>query len=92
MEEEVKSEDKSGDEQDSRSPRVQISPHPLGGIAVLARDAQGNTLATRIDLPEATILVSHLQALITMSFESMYAQAFQAQQTSSSIIKPPGVN
>lgn len=60
-------------------PRVILSPHPLGGIQVTVRSADGNSLSTRIDLPEATILLAHLQAIITMMFQSMYAQAAERQ-------------
>jgi len=79
------------DEQDGqRIPRVQLSPHPLGGLSVIVRDPQGQTLATRIDLPEATILYSHLGALITMAFNEMYVQAAQASNQSKVVV--PGRN
>lgn len=61
--------------EDGVEPRVVIGPHPLGGIQVAVKAVDGESLATRIDLPEATILVAHLNALISMMFQSMYAQA-----------------
>jgi len=64
-------------EEQQNEPRVQIGPHPLGGIAVTARGPSGDVVTSRIDLPEATILMAHLQSLITMMFQSMYAQAAQ---------------
>lgn len=71
-------------------PRVNIGPHPLGGIAVTVRDPAGDTLQTRIDLPEACILYAHLGALLTMGFQTMYAQAAQAQQAGSGLFVPGG--
>ena len=76
-------ESKTGDAPEvskEQGPRVQLQPHPLGGIAVIVRDPAGDVLATRIDLPEATILAAHLDALITMAFQAMYAEAARAQQ------------
>lgn len=78
---------------EEQGPRVQLSPHPLGGISVVVRDPAGEVLATRIDLPEATILSAHLDALITMAFQSMYAQAAAAHQAAtqgSGLIVPGG--
>lgn len=89
MTEDVK--DVPDENEENQAPRIQISPHPLGGIQVLARDPAGETLVTRIDLPEATILVSHLQALITMAFQTMYAQAVAEQQQRNQIIRPGGL-
>ena len=83
--EEQQSEDTDG----PTIPRVQIGPHALGGIQVVVRDPQGQVLATRIDLPEATILYSHLGALITLAFQEMYLQAAQAA-ASSKIVVPGG--
>lgn len=74
---------------ESNEPRVQLGPHPLGGIAVSVRDPAGETLQTRIDLPEAAILYAHLGALMTMGFQTIYAQAAMAQQ-GSGLITPGG--
>lgn len=72
-----------------QEPRVNLGPHPLGGIAVSVRDPAGETLQTRIDLPEAAMLYAHLGALIGMGFQTLYAQAAAAQQ-GSGLITPGG--
>jgi hypothetical protein len=63
---------------------VMIGPHPLGGIQLVARGVDGEQVAVRLDVQEAAIHVAHMQALLTMMFESVYAQqaqaAMQAQQ------------
>ena len=73
-----------------QSPRVMVGPHQLGGIEVIARDAAGDTISTRIDIPEAAMLVAHLNALLTMAFQTIYAQQIQAAQQASKIYTPPG--
>ena len=71
--------------------RVQISPHPLGGFQVQIRDVEGETHKTRIELQEAALLVSHMQALIGMMFQQMYMEAaMAAQQAQESGIVVPG--
>lgn len=67
------------EEREKTEPRVTLSPHPLGGIQVGVKSPDGDSLTTRIDLPEATILAAHLQAIITMMFQSMYVQAAEEQ-------------
>jgi hypothetical protein len=70
------------------APRVNVSPHQLGGIRVSVRGADGTVTEARIELPEASILAHHLDALINMSFQSMYARAMMAQQEASKIHLP----
>ncbi len=65
-------------ESGKQMPRVQVSPHPLGGVSVLARDPEGNQLVTRIELSEATFLIGHLQAIVTMTFQQAYMEAAMA--------------
>lgn len=73
------------------APRVQISPHPLGGFQVQIRDVEGELHKTRIELQEASLLVSHMQALIGMMFQQMYMEAaMAAQQAQESGIVVPG--
>jgi len=70
--------------------KVVIGPHPLGGIRLGVWDrGQGRYVEQRIDLPESSMLLVHLQALVTMTFQTIYAQQAQiAQQAKSGLIVP----
>lgn len=71
----------TADEQTSGGiPSVLVSPHPLGGIQVITRGRDGTTVRARIDIPEAAMLVAHLNTLITMAFQTMYFQHAMVQQ------------
>jgi hypothetical protein len=72
----------------STVPAVQVGPHPLGGILVRARGADDSVVLSRILINEASDLVSHLQALITMAYANMYNEAQQQAQQASEIIIP----
>jgi hypothetical protein len=73
-------------------PPVMVGPHPLGGIQLIARDRAGETVSVRLDLTEASMLSVHLNALMTMMFSQMYAQAVaqeqEAQKTARDIYIP----
>lgn len=71
--------------------KVLVGPHPLGGIRFAVWDReQGTYVEQRIDLPEASMLFAHIQALITMTFQTVYAQQAAAAKTASGIYVPPG--
>ncbi len=78
--------EEEGAEDGQRLPRVVLAPHPLGGITVGVRTHEGEIVTTRIDLPEATLLVSHLTALNTMAFSTIYQQV--KEQSPSGLIIP----
>jgi hypothetical protein len=70
--------------------KVLVGPHPLGGLRFAVWDRQqGTYVEQRIDIPEAAMLNAHLGALLTMAFQTIYAQQAQlAQQASSGLIVP----
>lgn len=70
--------------------KVLVGPHPLGGMRFAVWDREkGSYVEQRIDLPEAAIFYAHLGALLTMTFQTVYAQqAKMAQQTQSGLIVP----
>ena len=70
--------------------KVLVGPHPLGGIRFAVWDRQQSTyVEQRIDIPEAAMLDAHLSALLTMAFQTIYAQQAQlAQQSQSGLIVP----
>jgi hypothetical protein len=70
--------------------KVLVGPHPLGGLRFAVWDReQGTYVEQRIDIPEASMLHSHLGALLTMAFQTIYAQQAQlASQASSGLIVP----
>lgn len=82
-------EEEEVDPSDPRIPRVLVQPHPLGGIQIAVRGADGTITPTRIEMPEATLLAAHLQALITMGFSGMY-QAHAERESSTGIVIPGG--
>lgn len=70
--------------------KVMLGPHPLGGIRFGVWDrGQATYVEQRIDLQEAAMLLVHLQALVTMTFQTIYAQQAQlARQSQSGLILP----
>lgn len=68
---------------EDRMPAAIAAPHELSGIRLLIRSREEDGIKmreTRLDIPEAAVLVVHLQALITMAFNSVYAQQAQMAQ------------
>lgn len=69
-----------------------VSPHELGGIKLMIRSREEDGIAmreTRLDISEAAMLASHLQALITMAWQTVYAKQSQlARQTQENIVIP----
>lgn len=72
--------------------KVLVGPHPLGGIRFAVWDRQQSTyVEQRIDIPEAAMLNAHLGALLTMAFQTIYAQQAQlAQQATAGGVYVPG--
>lgn len=71
--------------------KVQVGPHPLGGIRVAVWDREQSTyVEQRIDIPDAAILFTHLSALLTMAFQTIYAEQARAAQQASSGLYVPG--
>lgn len=69
--------------------KVLVGPHPLGGLRFAVWDrAQGTYVEQRIDIPEAAMLNAHLGALLTMAFQTIYAQQAQLAQQTSGLIVP----
>lgn len=79
-EETVKPDEPVVDEGAPAGPPVMLMPHELGGIKLVARGADGSVAISRLELPEAAILLTHLNALITMMYQTHYAQAAMAAQ------------
>jgi len=75
-------------------PRVNVGLHPLGGIGISVRGADGQTKDAQISIDEAWATIGHLTALTSMLVGSAYAQAAMEQQRmsqlASEIIMPPG--
>src|SRR5438045_652103 len=73
---------------------VFVGPHVLGGIQVITRGLDGTTAVARIDLQEAALLIAHLSALTTMTFQTVYAQqaqaAMEAQSNAQKLYVPRG--
>jgi len=72
------------DQDEYQGPSAMAAPHELGGIRLLVRSREEDGVKlreTRLDISEAAMLATHLQALITLAFNTVYAQqAAMAQQ------------
>lgn len=69
--------------------KVMIGPHPLGGLKIAVWDREHSTYAEqRIDIDEAVILNAHLGALVTMAFQTAYAQQAQMEQQARKVFVP----
>ena len=69
-------------------PNVTLGPHPLGGIQITARQFDGTIAQARINLEEAAMVAAHLNALITMGFNAIYAQQYKEARTAQDIYVP----
>lgn len=61
-------------------PSAMVAPHELGGIKLVIRSREedgAKMREVRIDIDEAAMLIAHLQALITMAFNTIYARQAQ---------------
>lgn len=68
------------------TPSLQFGPHPLGGIEARLRDRDGTTVAIRMDVSDAANAIAHLQALVTMAFQTAYAQMIMAEQNNKIVV------
>lgn len=59
---------------------VNIGFHPLGGLSVAVRQADGTVAQARITVEQAWTTIGHLQALTSMLIHATYAQMAQMQQ------------
>jgi hypothetical protein len=79
-------------EEEFAGPSAAAAPHELGGIKLVIRSREEDGIVmreTRLDIGDAAMLVAHLQALITMAFQTVYVQQNQlARQTQDKIVIP----
>lgn len=73
-------------EETPAGPAVMVGPHLLGGIEVRLRDVDGAFHSARLDISEAAMINSHLTALLTMGFQSMYHQLARMQEESKIVV------
>jgi hypothetical protein len=73
--------------------KFDIGLTPFGQIGINITDSSGQTAGYLISNPEdgARIIV-HLQALVTMMIQSLWAQAMQERALADEILKGTGVN
>lgn len=70
------------------NPALQFGPHVLGGIEARLTDREGNQTSARLTIEDAAVALVHLQALITMAFQTAYAQMAAMEQAQSKIVVP----